>query len=104
MKFKAEIKKVFEDKDKLKAVASVVLDDCFLIKNVRVVDGAKGMFISMPSRRNVNGEFNELCFPLTAELRRELSDIVLQAYEEALEALEAPETPDKAGSKTEKEA
>jgi stage V sporulation protein G len=86
MKFKAEIKKIFEDKDKLKAVASVVLDDCFVIKNVRIVDGAKGLFISMPSRRNVNGEFTELCFPLSAELRRELSDIVLQAYSEALEA------------------
>ena len=86
MKFKAEIKKVFVDKDKLKAVASVVLDDCFVIKNVRIVDGAKGLFISMPSRRNVNGEFTEFCFPLSAELRRELSDIVLQAYSEALEA------------------
>jgi stage V sporulation protein G len=86
MKFKAEIKNVFEDKDKLKAVASVVLDDCFLIKNVRIVDGAKGLFISMPSRRNVNGEFTELCFPLSAELRHELSDTVLQAYKEALEA------------------
>ena len=86
MEFKAEIKRVFEDKDKLKAVASVVLDNCFLIKNVCVVDGSKGLFISMPSRRNVDGEFSELCFPLTAELRRELSDTVLQAYKEALEA------------------
>lgn len=85
MKFKAEIKKVFEDQDKLRAVASVVLDDCFVVKNVRVVDGAKGLFISMPSRRNVKGEFSELCFPLSAELRRELSDAVLQAYREASE-------------------
>lgn len=83
MKFKAEIKKVFEDQNKLKAVASVVLDDCFVVKNVRVVDGTEGLFISMPSRRNVNGEFSELCFPLTAELRCELSDAVLQAYREA---------------------
>ena len=85
MKFKAEIKKVFEDQDKLRAVASVVLDDCFVVKNVRVVDGAKGLFIFMPSRRNVKGEFSELCFPLSAELRRELSDAVLQAYREASE-------------------
>lgn len=85
MKFKAEIKKIFEDQDKLRAVASVVLDDCFVVKNVRVVDGAKGLFISMPSRRNVKGEFSELCFPLSAELRRELSDAVLQAYREASE-------------------
>lgn len=91
MKFKAEIKKVFEDQDKLKAVASVILDDCFIVKNVRVVDGAKGLFISMPSRRNVKGEFAELCFPLSKELRTELSETVLKAYEAALEAED--ETP-----------
>lgn len=91
MKFKAEIKKVFTDQDKLKAVANVVLDDCFVVKNVRVVDGTKGLFISMPSRRNVNGEFSELCFPLTSELRCELSDAVLQAYREALEKNDEPE-------------
>ena len=53
MEFKAEIKKTFTGPDKLRAVCSVVLDDCFLVKNVRVVEGEKGLFVSLPSRRNV---------------------------------------------------
>ena len=84
MKFKAEIKKTFDGPDKLRAIASVILDDCFIIKGVRVVDGEKGMFISLPSRRNVKGEFTEQCFPLSKELRMELTDTVLRAYEAEL--------------------
>lgn len=93
MKFKAEIKKVFEDGGNLKAIASVILDDCFIVKQVRVVDGAKGMFISLPCRRNVKGEFVELCFPLSKEVRMEMSGVVLQAYREALEAAAQAEAP-----------
>lgn len=94
MKFTAEIKKVFEGDDKLKAIASVILDDCFIVKSVRVVDGSKGMFISLPSRRNVNGDFMELCFPLSAEVRRELTASVLGAYQAALEvSIETIEPP-----------
>ena len=74
MEFKAEIKKTFTGPDKLRAVCSVVLDDCFLVKNVRVVEGEKGLFVSLPSRRNVKGEWVEHCFPMTKELRAKLSN------------------------------
>ena len=53
MEFRAEIKRMLTGPDKLRAVCSVILDDCFLVKNVRVVEGEKGMFVSLPSRRNV---------------------------------------------------
>ena len=72
MEFKAEIKKTFTGPDKLRAVCSVILDDCFLVKNVRVVEGEKGLFVSLPSRRNVKGEWVEHCFPMTKELREKL--------------------------------
>ncbi len=68
MEFKAEIKKTFTGPDKLRAVCSVVLDDCFLVKNVRVVEGEKGLFVSLPSRRNVKGEWVEHCFPIYGEI------------------------------------
>ena len=48
MEFKAEIKKTFTGPDKLRAVCSVVLDDCFLVKNVRVVEGETGLFVCLP--------------------------------------------------------
>lgn len=84
MKFKVEIKKIINDGTNLKATASLILDDSFLIKRVRVVDGEKGMFISMPSRRTVKGEFMELCFPMSKELRLEMTAVVLRAYREAV--------------------
>ena len=87
MKIKAEIKKVFNDNDNLKAVANVIFDDCFIVKNLRVTEGNKGLFVSMPSRRNVNGEYTEICFPLSPELRHDLSETVLQAYKQALDSL-----------------
>ena len=95
MEFKAEIKKTFTGPDKLRAVCSVVLDDCFLVKNVRVVEGEKGLFVSRPSRRNVKGEWVEHCFPMTKELRAKLSAAVLEAYEAAVqnEKLPCPDRP-----------
>ena len=89
MEFTAEIKKLFSGPDKLRAVCSVVLDDCFLVKNVRVVEGEKGLFVSLPSRRNVKGEWVEHCFPMTKELRAKLSAAVLEAYEAAVQNEEA---------------
>jgi stage V sporulation protein G len=80
MEFRAEIKRTLTGPDKLRAVCSVILDDCFLVKNVRVVEGEKGMFVSLPSRRNVKGEWTEQCFPMTKELRA----VVLAEYDRAL--------------------
>ena len=79
--------------DKLRAVCSVILDDCFLVKNVRVVEGEKGLFVSLPSRRNVKGEWTEQCFPMTKELREKLSAVVLAEYDRALAAEDGGGTP-----------
>lgn len=84
MEFKAEIKKMFNGSDKLRAVCSVILDDCFLVKNVRVVEGEKGLFVSLPSRRNVKGEWTEQCFPMTKELREKLCAVILKEYDRVL--------------------
>ena len=93
MEFRAEIKRTLTGPDKLRAVCSVILDDCFLVKNVRVVEGEKGMFVSLPSRRNVKGEWTEQCFPMTKELREKLSAVVLAEYDRAL-AEDGGGTPD----------
>ena len=87
MNIKAEIKRLFPERDdNLKAAASLVLDGCFVIKIVRVIQGENGLFVSLPARRNVKGEFKEICFPTTRELRAAMSDEVLRAYAEAVEA------------------
>ena len=79
MEFKAGIKKTFSGPHKLRAGGSGGLGGWLLGKNVRVVEGEKGLFVSLPSRRNVKGEWVEHCFPMTKELRAKLSAAVLEA-------------------------
>ena len=85
MGFKPANKKTFTVPNKLRGGWSGVLGVCFLVKNVRVVEGEKGLFVSLPSRRNVKGEWVEHCFPMTKELRATLSAAVLEAYEAAVQ-------------------
>lgn len=68
----------------IKAIASVNLNDCFAIRNVKVVDSSKGLFVAMPSYKAGNGEYKDICFPVTAAFRQQLNDTVLEAYHQAL--------------------
>jgi len=88
MRITVEVSRLFDDrKDLLKAATNVILEDDtdrIVIKNVRVIDGQKGLFMSLPARKNVKNEYKEICYPLTADLRRRMSDAVLAAYAEAI--------------------
>ena len=77
--------KVFPVKDdKLKAFVSVVLDHCFMVNDIKVIEGRDGRFISMPSRRKRNGKFKDVAHPLNSETRRMLEDKILGEYERVL--------------------
>lgn len=65
------------------AVASITLDNEFVVHDINVIDGDRGLFISMPSRRMPNGEYRDIAHPITAETRQKIQDAVLNAYEEA---------------------
>ena len=66
--------------EKLKAYATACFDDNFLITGIRVIDSKNGMFVAMPSRRKKSGEFTDVCFPVTREMRERISKEVLEAY------------------------
>ena len=68
----------------VRAYASVNLNDCFAIRNIKVVDSSKGLFIAMPSYKAGNGEYKDICFPVTKEFRQQLNDAVIDAYHQAL--------------------
>jgi stage V sporulation protein G len=68
----------------VRAIASVNLNNCFAIRNVKVVDSSKGLFVAMPSYRAGNGEYKDICFPVTKEFREQLNNAVLDAYKQAL--------------------
>lgn len=67
----------------IRAYASINLNDCFAIRNVRVVDSSKGLFVAMPSYRAGN-EYKDICFPVTKEFREQLNNAVIDAYHQAL--------------------
>lgn len=68
----------------LKAIASVNLNGQFAVHNVKVMEGSKGLFISMPSYRGGNGQYRDICFPVTNEFRQQFNQAVLDAYQQTL--------------------
>ena len=72
----------------VKATASVTLDDCFGIRGVKVIEGKNGLFINMPSYKGSNGQYNDICFPTTAEFRKQLADSVVEAYKLAIDQIQ----------------
>ena len=77
--------KVFPvDEEKLKAYVSIVLDDCFLVSDLKVIHGPNGLFISMPSKRKKNGEFKDVAHPLNRETREWMERRILEEYGKAV--------------------
>lgn len=68
----------------LRATATVNINNAFAIRGVKLMEGSKGLFVSMPSYKAGNGEYKDICFPCTAESRKEFDNAVIGAYEQAL--------------------
>ena len=73
---------------KMKAVVSVTFDGCFVVHDIKVIEGKERLFIAMPSRKTAEGEFKDVAHPISSELMDELQSLILAKYEEAL--LETP--------------
>lgn len=76
------VKKV-DGQNRLRAIASITIDDVFVIHELRIIEGVKGMFVAMPSRRNKLGEFKDVAHPISTEVRKEIEQIVLDKFNEA---------------------
>lgn len=68
----------------IRATASVNINGDFAVRNVKVVEGSKGLFVSTPQYKAGNGEYKDICFPVTKEARERFNAAVLGAYEQAL--------------------
>ena len=79
-----------KEESRMKGIASVLLDDCFAIHDIRIIEGDNGLFIAMPSRKTPNGEFKDIAHPINADTREKIQKAVLEAYE-APEAEESAE-------------
>ncbi len=78
------IRIVKKDDNKLKAVASLTIDDCFAVHDIKVIEGNQGLFIAMPSRKTPEGNFKDIVHPLNTETRDNISNLILAEYEKAL--------------------
>ncbi len=70
--------------DKLKAFASIVIDECFVVSDIKIIQGAEGLFVSMPSKKRKNGMFRDIAHPLNSETRRKIEDLIVAKYREVL--------------------
>ena len=82
------IRKV-EKEGKMKAVVSITIDEEFVVHDIKVIDGEKGLFIAMPSRQAADGEYRDIAHPINSDTRNKIQQIILEKYESEIAAEEA---------------
>lgn len=70
---------------KMKAVVSITLDDEFVVHDIKVIEGEKGLFIAMPSKKATDGEYRDIAHPINSSTRENLQRVILKSYEKALD-------------------
>lgn len=74
-----------EKEGKMKAVVSITIDDEFVVHDIKIIEGEKGMFIAMPSRKAADGEYRDIAHPINTATRERLQNMILSKYQESLE-------------------
>ena len=82
------IRKV-EKEGKMKAVVSITIDEEFVVHDIKVIDGEKGLFIAMPIRKAADGEYRDIAHPINSDTRNKIQQIILEKYESEIAAEEA---------------
>ncbi len=77
------VRLVEKDGSKLKGVASITIDECFVVHDIKIIEGKEGYFISMPSRKTPDGEYRDIVHPINTETREQVISEILKAFEKA---------------------
>jgi stage V sporulation protein G len=77
---------------KMRAVVSITIDNVFVVHDIKVIEGEKGLFIAMPSKKSADGEYRDIAHPINSEMRSCMQQIILDKYEEELRNAPAEET------------
>ena len=75
-----EVKVFPVDEEKLKAYITIVLDNCFVVRDLKIISGAAGLFVAMPSKRRKDGTFKDVAHPLNQSTRTDMEQKILEAY------------------------
>ena len=81
------IRKV-EKEGKMIAVVSITIDEEFVVHDIKIIEGEKGLFIAMPSRKAADGEYRDIAHPINSSTREKIQELILEKYQETLEAEE----------------
>ncbi|MBO5889493.1 MAG: septation regulator SpoVG [Clostridia bacterium] len=76
------VRLVTKEDSKLKAVASMTIEDCFVVHDIKVIQGQEDYFIAMPSRKTSEGEYKDIVHPINTETREQIIKIILDAFKE----------------------
>src|SRR5271169_5667737 len=79
-----DVKVIPVEDEKLKAFVSIVFDQCFVVTDIKVIHGPKGLFVSMPSKKRKDGTFKDIAHPLNNQMRQYLEEKVLSVYKQQL--------------------
>ena len=82
-----EIKVFPVNEERLKAYVTITLNDCFVIRDLKIIQGHSGLFVAMPSKKRKDGQFRDIAHPLNQETRVEVEKAVFQAYEDELKGI-----------------
>ena len=77
------VRKMTQD-SKMKAIVSITIDDEFVVHDIKVIEGEKGLFIAMPSKKATDGEYRDIAHPINSSTRERIQSIILEEYEKAL--------------------
>lgn len=84
-----EVKVHLIDEDKLKAFVTLVIEGCFVIRDIKIIQGTESLFVAMPSKRRKDGQYKDIAHPLNQETRKELEDRIFSEYEAQVSSMQA---------------
>jgi stage V sporulation protein G len=92
-----DVKVIPVEDEKLKAFVSIVFDSCFVVTDIKIIHGPKGLFVSMPSKKRKDGTFKDIAHPLNNQMRQYLEERVLSVYKQQVASDQAASVPSGSG-------
>jgi stage V sporulation protein G len=84
-----EVKIFPVNEDKLKAYVTIIFENCFVVRDLKIINGNTGLFVAMPSKKRKDGTFRDIAHPLNSDMRNAMEKLILKSYEEELKKMTA---------------
>lgn len=91
-----EVRVIPVNEEKLKAYVTVTLDNCFVVRDLKVINGTSGLFIAMPSKRRRDGSYRDIAHPLNSETREWMEQLILDEYDKEIRRWESQQVMQRA--------